>query len=310
MLGGKPFVSTRPVGKRNLAGIGYVVVPLDVDRDVYIKSVYRKGAISVALDDGGVIDDILITKEALSQIEFPKNSKELGSIIFWVNIPKKNQPIVVGTLNKNNEFINLNENEFSFKKNNKFGFVEVSGNGKTGDLNFIVNNNQSRGKINIIASNKPGTAEVNVDVNGDVNIKTTNEINLSAQESFSLSIGDENTIATLSYVKNEGFQYIDEFNNTIELKEGEVVINTSSGKKITINDTGGITIDAMEDGNIELKAGEAIVELSEQGVTVDVGTKDLYLNGDRPVLYANSDGASKIQSFDDIGISQTVKVGL
>lgn len=310
MLFKKRYVSTREISKRNAAGVGYVILPLDIDRDTYIRSVYRKGAISVALDDGGTIDDILISKEALDKISFPKNSKELGSIVFWVNIPKKNQPVIVGTLSKNNEFTNLNEHEFSFKKDSKFGFVEVTGNGKDGDLSFIINNNQSRGKINIIASNKAGTAEVNVNVKGDVNIETSNDINISAQESFNLSIGDENALAVINYVKGEGFQYLDEFNNKIELKEGEVVINTSSGKKITINDTGGIVIDAMSDGNIELKAGEATVELSEQGCVIDVGEKELVLNGDRPVLYAKNEAASKIQSFDDIGISQTTTVGL
>lgn len=303
-------VSTRHIGKRNIAGIGYINLPLDIDREVYIRSVYRKGSISVALDDGGVIDDVLITKEALDRLVFPISSKELGSIVFWVNIPKKNQPVIVGTINKNNEFVNLNENEFSFKRESKFGFVEISGNGRNSDINFIVNHNQSRGKINIIASNKTGTAEVNVNVKGGMNIYTSKDINITTEESFNLTVGDEETIAVINYRKNEGFQYLDEFNNSIEIKKGEIVINTLSGKKITINDQGGIEIDATDEGNLVLKAGVAEIELSEQGCTVDVGDKELFLNGDRRVLYAKSDGATKIQQVEDIGISETTKVGL
>ncbi len=306
----KKYVSTREISKRNSAGIGYVTLPLDVDRDVYIRNVYRKGSISVVLDDGGTIDDVQVTKGCLSELVFPESSKELGSIVFWVNIPKKNQPVIVGCLNKSNEFVNLNENEFSFKRGSKFGFVEVSGNGKNGDMNFIVNHNQARGKINIIASNKKGTAEVNVNVKGDVNVKTSKRVNISAEESFNLTVGDENTIAVLNYKKNEGFQYLDEFNNSIELKAGEVVINTSSGKKITINDQGGITIDATDEGNLILKAGVTEIELSEQGCVIDTGDKELFLNGDRRVLYAKSDGATKIQQVEDIGISENTRVSL
>lgn len=304
------YVSTRGVpGKRNLAGIGYVVLPLDTDRDAYIREVYRKGSMSVTLDDGGVIDDVLITKEAIGKLQFPNSSTELGSIVFWVNIPKRNQPVIVGTISKNNEFINLNENEFSFKRESKFGFVEVSGNGKNADINFIVNHNQSRGKINIIASNKAGTAQVNVNVKGDVNVYTSNDINISAEESFNLTVGDDETIAVINYRKNEGFQYLDEFNNEINISEGEVVIKTSSGKTITINDQGGIEIDATEEGNLVLKAGEAEIELSEQGVTVDVGDKQMWLNGEKKPLYAKSDAATKIQQFEDIGIADSVRIG-
>ena len=132
----KKTVSTRGISKRNSAGIGYITLPLDTDRAAYIRSVYRKGAISVTLDEGGTIDDVLITKEAIDKLTFPKSSRELGSLVFWVNIPKKNQPIIVGTLNKANELVNLNENEFSFRRDSKFGFVEVSGNGKNSDLNL------------------------------------------------------------------------------------------------------------------------------------------------------------------------------
>jgi len=303
-------VSTKGISKRNAAGIGYITLPLDTDRAAYIRSVYRKGAISVALDDGGTLDDVLITKEAIDRIVFPKSSKGLGSIVFWVNIPKKNQPVIVGTINKNNEFVNLNENEFSFRRDSKFGFVEVSGNGKNSDLNLIVNHNQGRGRINIIASNKSQTAEVNVNSQGDINVVTTNDINISAENSFNLTIGDEDTLASINYTKGDGFEYVDEFKNKVELKKGEVVINTASGKKVTIDDAGGITIDATDDGNLILKAGVAEIELSEEGCTVDVGEKELFLNGDRRVLYAKSDGATKLQQFEDIGISETTFVGL
>ena len=137
-----------------------------------------------------------------------------------------------------------------------------------------------------------------------MNITSSKDINISAENSFNLSIGDAETLASINYIKGDGFEYLDEFNNKIELKKGEVIINTASGKKVTIDDAGGITIDATDDGNLILKAGVAEIELSEEGCTIDVGEKELFLNGNRRVLYAKSDGATEIQQVEDIGISE------
>lgn len=306
----KKAVSTRSISKRNSAGIGYITLPLDVDRKTYIANCFKRGAISIVLEDGGVIDDVAILQEAFSKLTFPKTSSEFGSIVFWVNIPKKNQPIVIGTLNKSNEYIGLTENEFSFRKESEFGFVEVSGNGRNGDVNVMVNHNQGRGKINIIASNKSSTAEVNVKVKGNVNVYSTNQLNLTAESELNMKIGSSEVDTLIKYRKGEGFQYLDEFGNEITCQKGETSIKTQSGRGITIDEVGGIVIDAGSEGNIEVKAGVSVVELSEQGVSIDVGDKGLWLNGSQRVLFARSEAATEIQGFGDIGISESTKVGL
>lgn len=300
------YVSTRSISKRNSAGVGYIVLPVDIDRNRYIASCYRKGTLSIVLEDGGHIDDVLLLKESFDKIVFPESSNELGSLVFWVNIPKKNQPVIIGTISKSNEFVSLNENEFSLKRESKFGFVEISGNGKNTDINVIVNSNQGRGKINIIASNTSATAELNVKVKGDVNVYSSNDINLSVERAININVGN----SLLKIKKGQSLTYIDQFGNEIGLKEGEIIIKSTSGKIITIDDKGGIIIDATETGNVEIKSGKSIIELSEQGVSIDVGDKELWLNGNNKVLYAKSEEATVIQSFEDIGISESTKVGL
>lgn len=303
-------VSTKSISKRNSAGVGYITLPLDIDRNTYIRNCFKRGAISIVLEDGGVIDDVSILQEAFSKLIFPRTSSELGSTVFWVNIPKRNQPVVIGTLSKSNEFIGLTENEFSFRKDSEFGFVEVSGNGKNGDVNVMVNHNQDRGKINIIASNKSSTAEVNVKVKGNVNVYSTNQLNLTAESELNMKIGSSQLDTLIKYRKGEGFQYLDEFGNEITCQKGETSIKTQSGRGITIDEVGGIVIDAGVEGNMEIKAGVVTIELSEQGVSVDVGDKELWLNGNQRVLYARSEAATEIQGFGDIGVSESTKVGL
>ena len=95
-----------------------------------------------------------------------------------------------------------------------------------------------------------------------------------------------------------------------EYSGAEITIKTREGKKIFISEAGGIQIDATESGNIELRAGVGVVELSEQGISMTTGDKPVWINGSNKVLYAKSEFATKIQTFDDIGISETTRVGL
>lgn len=97
---------------------------------------------------------------------------------------------------------------------------------------------------------------------------------------------------------------------SIDDKLGKVEVKSKSGKKISILDNGGIIIEAGDDGNIEISSGSSSVALTEQGVFIDVGDKELLLNGSQRVLYSVSEAATKIQSFSDIGISESTKVGL
>lgn len=95
-----------------------------------------------------------------------------------------------------------------------------------------------------------------------------------------------------------------------EYKGAEITIKTKDGKKIVINELAGIQIDATESGNVEIKGGAGIIELSEQGISIDTKDKPLWLNGSNRVLYAKSEYATEILTVADISISDSTRVGL
>jgi hypothetical protein len=109
------YVSTRVVGYRNSAGIGYVVIPPDIDRTKYIDESLKSGKLSLLLEDGGVVENCIVSKNILNDIEFPKDYNNLGSMVAWVNKPKQNTPIIVSVLQKANEVNDLSENQMVFR---------------------------------------------------------------------------------------------------------------------------------------------------------------------------------------------------
>lgn len=228
----KKYVSTRPVGTRNSAGIGYIILPTDKDRDKYIESCYNTGTISVMLEDGGMVDYVSISNHVLNYLEFPKTSEQLGSMLFWVNIPKKNIPVIVAVINKNDEIISIGEHQIIQSKDHKDGYIEISGNAKDGLLNITAKGKKSdKGVLNISVTNVDDTAELNLLVRGTSNIKTIGDTNLEVTNKIKIRIFDpdvDDKETVWYYEKGKGFSYKDEFDNEIEINsDGKINIKPS-----------------------------------------------------------------------------------
>jgi hypothetical protein len=236
------YVSTKPLGgKRDSAGIGYIIIPQDKDRDDYIQACLRTGTLSIVLENGGVVDQVLITKSAINELDFPISNDKLGSLVVWINQPKKLQPIVIGTLSKNNEFINFNKESSVLRRVGKDFMGEVSVDANKGVI--IINATSSKedgGDIYIISRNKNEDPEkksnVNIQVSGRVNIESTN-FNLTNSKKLSLVIKDpdiDDLVTSIIYEKGVGFSYKDEFNNEFILNDENIQLKPN--KHLNIGD--------------------------------------------------------------------------
>jgi len=229
------YVSTRVVGYRNSAGIGYVVIPPDIDRTKYIDESLKSGKLSLLLEDGGVVENCIVSKNILNDIEFPKDYNNLGSMVAWVNKPKQNTPIIVSVLQKANEVNDLSENQMVFRRNMGSNSAEVSLFGKLGSV--LINAKGSTGKsgrIDIVCENTDNTAQVNLIVKGNVKVKTSDTIVLETNNSFEVKVDEFNKIRL---EKNNGFLLEDSFGNEILSQEkGFSIRNKNANLKNIIND--------------------------------------------------------------------------
>ncbi len=252
----------------------------------FIQNCFNTGKVSIQIEDGQLYQNVPIDKVSLREVIFPSSRRKLGSPVVWMNIPIKDQPVVIAVYDALDEFQKLEEDQFSLEKITGSGSVKISGKGKSGEL-FISVNNFSKtstihdlqddeleaiksrkqiegGKIYVDVQNDSGTAELNVNVKGKVNIvtedttyiKNANELLLEVRDeeedknvttkisikngilSFKIVNLDDNgneqndKITKFEYSKKIGLNYIDEFENQIITDKDQVQIIS---KKISLN---------------------------------------------------------------------------
>ena len=71
-------------------GIGYIIVPPDVDRQKYIDTCYAKETVSMYLDFGGFsVNNVRISVDALNLIEFPKEGEDFWKLCYFLPSPSE-----------------------------------------------------------------------------------------------------------------------------------------------------------------------------------------------------------------------------
>jgi hypothetical protein len=94
------------------------------------------------------------------------------------------------------------------------------------------------------------------------------------------------------------------YKKTEKIKTGEFRITSKGGAKISM----------LSDGNVTILSGENTITVSPDGININVKSgQSITLgcgSGTLPVVYAHTTTpGSKIQSLDDLGVSNTIKVG-
>lgn len=287
-------ISQRSVGgRRNPVGIGYVAIPKDIDRDLYVENCFRNGYIAIQTDWGEFFDKVKIDKVAIQNITFPLDSNNLGSLVVWVNYPKHNQPIIVGVISKNDEFLNIVEHQFLLSKESGGTIVEISGDADQGIIFVNINEKSSGGIFTLNVRNQEGSAKINLHVDGDFNIEAGKKITLFLKDEIDLivkdPINDPDKETIISYKRGVGFSYKDEFN-----------------RRITIDETG-VTIDAGN-ADIIVHNDNSSVSITDSGVDID-SNKSITIGGQFNVLYSLVPEAPAILDVSEIGVSKKVRVG-
>lgn len=230
------FKSTRPVpGVRDAAGIGYVIIPAGVDKRKFTEHCFRTSTISLLLENGGVLDDVLISKAALSEIEFPEKFNEKGTLLIWINQPRKLRPIVIGSLSKTNEFVNFNVNKGSLKRANKNFVSEVLVDAQNGTIVITSNSSiEGGGDIYIISTNKKKDSKLKVQVSGTIEVETPDfKTTVSNRITLSIKNKEMDDLSTeIMYEKGIGLSYEDEFGNRCTANSDG--INISPQSKLSI----------------------------------------------------------------------------
>lgn len=191
------YKSTQNNGVRNSNGIGYVIIKAkdNASRKKYIQNCILKGSVTIALENGGFIENVPVLKHVWNDIEFPQLGNKMGSLVLWNNIDKANVIVITGVIPKNNEIINRNENEFFIGRaftqevdgKQVTNYIEISGNADSGKINISIDGGQDDGELSINLFNQNKSTKLNVIVKGDINFDGSNDTNFTTKNNFNAS---------------------------------------------------------------------------------------------------------------------------
>jgi hypothetical protein len=157
-------------GEMYSAGIAYIVIPTDVDRAKYIRECYKSSTVSIYSEHNGFVNRVPIGINALNFIIFPAKVEEFGSPVSFILDPIHKKPIITDVYRNVDEMSDLKEHQFKIRRELNGNIVEIAGSPDTKHLSLNVLANIG-GEISLNVRSKDGSAAVNIDVDGSVDIK-------------------------------------------------------------------------------------------------------------------------------------------
>lgn len=272
------------IGIRNLdtgigsAGVGFVVVPSEVDRVQYINDCYRTNTLTINGGKGyGYFSGVHADINVMQNIKFPTDEENRGTPVVWVKDAVSQLPVIVAVLRKQGEYYSLNENQFRLKRGTETRNVEIFIDGSTSALDItILGDKEEPANIDVKLSSENADSILTVSCDNEINIIGEKAVNVTTNKKATLKVTEKGEDKmSLSYELGVGLKYKDEFENEVTAKEGQVdviskKINHNSGKEPMV--LGNTLADLL---NEFLAAVQKITVISPVGVTsAPVNIKD------------------------------------
>jgi hypothetical protein len=254
-----------------LSGIAYIVLPADIDRGRYITESYRTSTVSIYSEHNGYFNRVPIDRFSLNFIEFPQNPKEFGSAVSFKIDPIQKRPIIDGIYFKDDELCDLVENQFKFKRVLNGNTVEISG--SPDGKNLLLN----------VSADVAGQIDINVqskDESGSVNINVEGECNITSSQNTLIKQFNKFTLATVNKTDINDISVMEQTNSTHLFIDEEHKILTD---KLNINDGAENFVLGQK---LKKFLDDLITEISNATVTTGIGQMPL-LNATQIAAYTN-----------------------
>jgi hypothetical protein len=220
--------------------VAYLVIPEDIDRELYIKECYRKQQVMMRDERGASWKRVFVAKSLLKELEFPSTSEERGSVLICNRVPKDSVPVVVNILDLKST-VSYIEEEKQWRAQRTFegNVADIDMRAQEPSIDISVNSLiDDQGRINIKVVNPNDSAQLNILVKGDVNIEAQEKFTVSSDKQLELEIRDEDDeqIAHINYTKETGLLIEDEWGSRITMKEKSVMLKEAGGRVIDVTD--------------------------------------------------------------------------
>lgn len=221
-----------------ISGIGYIVIPRDVNTAEYVQRCYRNHSVSISGGyDSTYMHGVKITEEALNKIKFPDNDDGLGSAVVWLRDSFTNRAVVIGTLKTAGESDMIQGSQQRIVQETAQSVVEMFLDALNCTINISAKGNENiPAVINIKASSGTDEGDVVNITSKDHIITDSRHIKVNLTEDFELTInnGEEDIIHIVG--NEEELHITDHFKNEAIFNEENVQIltekfNVGTGKE-------------------------------------------------------------------------------
>lgn len=278
---------TNPVTFNNAtmpSGVGYIILDRNLNRDTYIRNCYRNNTITIITDKGEIIEKCFVDLNVWDHVKFPYSFKDRGSCVVWINIPVLNRRIVIGVINKIDEYLDKKENQSGHTRSSQINSTTIKQDAEEGSIKIMSDSLSVGGGVFVVVNNKDLAGEYHVYVQGDINQIAEKNINLTSRLGVTLYSGEdvESNAYSLLKIENgvgilaksefnnlfemteEGIELFDQWKGNISMSKDEIKIERNNNK-IKFFDEVGIDISVEEDRIIRL-FNEAFKDNIDQAV--------------------------------------------
>lgn len=212
-----------------ISGVGYIVIPKDVNTAEYVQRCYRNHSVSIS---GGYnstyMHGVKITEEALNKIKFPDNDDGLGSAVVWLRDSFTNRAVVIGTLKTAGESNMVQGSQQRIVQETAQSVVEMFLDALNCTINISAQGNENiPAVINLKASSGTDAGDVvNIISKDRVNVDGRHmKVNLTEDFELTINNGEEDILHLVG--NEEELHIIDRFKNEAIFNEENVQILTT-----------------------------------------------------------------------------------
>ena len=212
-----------------ISGVGYIVIPKDVNTAEYVQRCYRNHSVSISGGyDSTYMHGVKITEEALNKIKFPDNDDGLGSPVVWLRDSFTNRAIVIGTLKTAGESNMVQGSQQRLVQETAQSVVEMFLDALNCTINISAQGNENiPAVINLKASSGTDVGDVVNIISKDCINADGRHMRVNLTEDFELTInnGEEDIIHIVG--NEEELRITDHFKNEAIFNEENVQILTT-----------------------------------------------------------------------------------
>lgn len=226
-------------------GVGFLVVPSEIDRIQYIEDCYRTQTVTINGGEGyGFFSSVRCPQNILENLVFPTETSR-GTPIVWVKDGMTHLPVIVGWLRQEGDYYALGEAQWRVSRGTDKRNVEIFVDGSIAEIQVnVLGDKEEPANIDIKLSSENGDSEFNLSSDNTVNLHAAKKLTLLSENEFDLTVTEKGeTKGLIQYVLGKGIVIQDEFGNVIKTSDGLIEllskqINHNEGKEpMVLGDT-------------------------------------------------------------------------